>query len=252
MIQPIDHGPIRELRLARPPANALSPELIAALDAALAAAPADGARAVVLSGAPGRFSGGLDIPLLLQLDREAIRAAWHALYALLRRLAISPVPVAAAITGHSPAGGAVLALYCDARFMADGDFRIGLNEVPVGLPLPPVIYETLVRVVGERRAELLAVTGALLPPAEALAVGMVDEVVPADRVVERAVEWCRSLLALPPTAMARTRARARAPLAGLFDARHEEIEGLVDVWFSEETQTTLRGVMARLAAKRAH
>lgn len=250
MIQTTDHGPVRELRLARPPANALSPELIAALDAAVAAALVDGARAIVLSGAPGRFSGGLDIPHLLQLDREAIRATWHAFYAMLRRLATSPVPIAAAITGHSPAGGAVISLYCDARFMADGDFRIGLNEVPVGIPLPPVIYEALVRVVGERRAEWLAVAGTLLLPAEALAVGLVDEVVAAERVVERAVEWCQGLLALPPTAMARTRARARARLADLFDARHEEIEGLVDVWFSDETQTTLSGIVARLAAKR--
>src|SRR5689334_16771126 len=73
MLTPIQHGPILELRLARPPANALNPGLIAALRDAVAAAPAQGARALVLSGADGMFSAGLDVPELLPLDRPALR-----------------------------------------------------------------------------------------------------------------------------------------------------------------------------------
>jgi len=90
MITTLDHGPIRELRLARPPANALSPELIAALATAVTKAPEEGARAIVLSGAPGRFSGGLDVPILIALDRAAIREVWQSLYRLLRALSASP------------------------------------------------------------------------------------------------------------------------------------------------------------------
>src|SRR4051812_22661960 len=113
MIQIVDHGAVRELRLDRPPANALSPELIAALRAAVEEAPGAGARALVLSGSPKMFSGGLDVPHLIHLDRPAITAAWKDFYGLMRALAASPIPVAAAITGHSPAGGAVISLYCD-------------------------------------------------------------------------------------------------------------------------------------------
>src|SRR5882757_5644395 len=101
-LQTIDHGPVRELRLARPPANALSPELIAALRAGIETAPDAGVRALVLSGAPGMFSGGLDVPLLIHFDRPAIAAAWADFYGMLRALATSPIPVVAAITGHSP------------------------------------------------------------------------------------------------------------------------------------------------------
>ena len=72
MIQTLDHGPIRELRLNRPPANALSPELIAALRAGVENAPSAGAQALILSGSPGWFSGGLDVPHLIELDRPAI------------------------------------------------------------------------------------------------------------------------------------------------------------------------------------
>ncbi|HEY7213415.1 MAG TPA: enoyl-CoA hydratase/isomerase family protein, partial [Thermoanaerobaculia bacterium] len=177
MIQTHDHGDVRELRLDRPPANALSPELIAALRTAVEAAPAEGARALVLSGAPGRFSGGLDVPHLITLDRSAILAAWRSFYELLRALAASPIPIAAAITGHAPAGGTVLAIFCDARIMAEGDFKIGLNEVQVGIPMPPVLFQALRRLVGAGQAERLCVTSRLLLPAEAREIGLVNEVV---------------------------------------------------------------------------
>src|SRR5437763_266441 len=122
MIETIQHGPIRELRLNRPPVNALSSELIAALKQAVEAASPDGARAIVLSGSSGRFSGGLDLPLLLTLDRAGIADLLRGLYSLLGALACSPIPTVAAITGHAPAGGTVLALFCDWRVMAEGDW----------------------------------------------------------------------------------------------------------------------------------
>jgi Delta3-Delta2-enoyl-CoA isomerase len=250
MIQTIDHGPVREVRLDRPPVNALSPELIAALREAVEGAPGDGAQALVLSGAPGRFSGGLDIPYLINLDEPAITAAWRDLYSLMGALAASPIPVAAAVTGHSPAGGAVLAIFCDARFMAEGDFKIGLNEVQVGIPLPALIFRAFRRLLGPRQAERLAVSGQLISGAEAHAIGLVDELVPPDRVVERAVEWCNGLLALPPQAMAITRFNARADLVALFDNPEEELADLVDTWFSEETQGVLRMVVERLTKRK--
>jgi len=250
MIQTLDHGDVRELRLDRPPANALSPELIATLRDAVESAPGAGARALVLSGSPGMFSGGLDVPYLITLDRPAILDTWRDFYCLLRSLAASPIPIAAAITGHSPAGGAVLAIFCDSRIMAEGDFKIGLNEVQVGIPMPPAIYQGLRRLVGLRQAERLCVGGQLFSPAEALRLGLVDELAPLERVVERAVEWCRSLLALPPGAMAATRRLVRSGLASYFaEGNEEELAGLVDQWFSDETQGALRGLVERLKKK---
>jgi Delta3-Delta2-enoyl-CoA isomerase len=251
MITTIDHGPVRELRLSRPPANALSPELIAALGEAVAAAPQEGARALVVSGSPGMYSGGLDVPHLIQLDRPAIRATWESFYRLLRGLAASPAPVVAAITGHSPAGGAVLSMFCDYRVMTEGNFRIGLNEVAVGIPLPEALLRACVRIVGPRQAERLSVTAAMIHPEEALRIGFVDEMAPPDHVVPRAVEWCQGLLALPPVAMAETRQRARADLVRLIEeGLARELETLVEMWFSDETQSTLRAVVERLAAKK--
>lgn len=251
MIQTLDHGPVRELRLDRPPANALSPDLIAALRQAVESAPGEGARALVISGSPRMFSGGLDVPHLIQLDRPAIAATWRDFYAMMRALATCPVPLAAAVTGHAPAGGAVISLFCDYRVMSEGDFKIGLNEVPVGIPLPPIIFKAMRRVVGSRQAERLSVQGLLISGDEALRVGLVDELAVPERVVERAVEWCRSLLALPPRAMAVTRGLARADLAALFqEETGAEIEGVLEDWFGEETQRTLRELMEKLAARK--
>jgi 3,2-trans-enoyl-CoA isomerase len=252
MVLTIDHGAVRELQFNRPPANALSPELIVALKQAVESAAPDGARALVLSGTAGRFSAGLDVPLLLTLDRPAITTLWRELYALLRALALSPIPIAAAITGHATAGGTVLPIFCDFRVAAHGDWKLGLNEVQVGLPLPPLIFAGLRRLIGAHQAERLAVGGLLISPDEAARIGLVDEVVPLEQVVGRAIEWSRGLLALPVDAMAATRRRARADLfevfAGSFDA---ELDQVIANWWSPEAQTTLRVLVQRLAKKKA-
>jgi 3,2-trans-enoyl-CoA isomerase len=250
MLERTEHGDILELRLARPPANALDAALIAALGEAIEGAPTTGARALVLSGRPGMFSGGLDVPALLTLDRAGMEQTLRDFFRLMRALAASPIPTVAAITGHAPAGGAVLSIFCDARVMAEGDFRIGLNEVQVGLSLPRVIHTALARVIGERQAERLGVGGLLVSAGEALRIGLVDELVPVEAVVERALEYCRDLLKLPPRAMATTRALCRAGLVEAFDRQQgDTYERFVDDWFGAETQGAMRALVARLQSK---
>lgn len=247
MLETVDHGAIRELRLARPPANALDPALLSALRAALAGARAAGREALVLSGASGRFSGGLDVPALLALSRAEIRETWKMFFGLMRDLAASPIPTVAALTGHSPAGGTVLALFADYRVMAEGPFLLGLNEVQVGLPVPTPLLRALTYVVGARQAERLAVGGALMGPADALRCGLVDEVVPIDAVVPRAVAWAGDLLSRPRAAMSATRRQARREIAGVFDDMTDRnVEEIVDLWFSAETQAAMRALLTRL------
>ena len=250
MIDVVDHGPVCELRLARPPVNALNPALMSALRGALADAVVAKSGAVVLSGAPGVFSAGLDVPALLALDRPTLRATWDLFFGLLSDLAHCPVPVAAALTGHSPAGGTVIALFADHRVMAEGNFRVGLNEVQVGLPVPAVLLRALTFLCGERHASRLAIAGLLVDPAEALRVGLIDEVVPAGEVVSRSIAWATELLARPQKAMLATRALARQPLQQAFASVDPSmIDGVVEQWHSEETQAVLRALVARLGKK---
>lgn len=245
-----DHG-IRELRLARPPVNALNPELVARLKRAITQAPREDAAALVISGAPGLFSAGLDIPALLQLDRAAMHAFWDDFFGVCAALARSPIPVVAAVTGHSPAGGAVLAIFCDYRVMARGEFRIGLNEVQVGLLVPDCIQAAMRRLVGGYRAERLLVSGTMLDAAAAHAAGLVDELAEVDQVVTRAVAWLAPLLQLPPQAMLATRALARADLARLFeDPAALPVAAFLDGWFAPEAQATLHALVERLRSRK--
>ena len=249
MILKADHDAVREVRLNRPPVNALSTEFLHAIRQALEEAPGDGARAVVLSGAPGIFSAGLDLPLLVRLDRSGIEKLWRELYALMKCLASSPIPIAAAITGHAPAGGTVLALFCDWRVAARGDFKLGLTEVQVGIALPQVILAALRRQVGPRQAERLAVSGAMISPEEALAAGLVDELAAPEEVFGQALAWCRRVVELPPTAMSDTRRRARADVAALFNDSEPELREVLEGLCSEETQQKLQAIAANLGKK---
>ncbi|MBS0581568.1 MAG: enoyl-CoA hydratase/isomerase family protein [Proteobacteria bacterium] len=256
MLEQIRHDDILELRLARPPVNAFDLHLSRALREAIEAAPGGGARGIVLSGRPGMFSAGLDAAAVLELDAAGRMAElWREYSGLCRAIAASSVPIVVAIAGHAPAGGAVLATFCDYRVMARGadpakPYRIGLNETRVGLSVPPEIQTGLRRLVGAYRAERLMVAGAMVDSDEALRIGFVDELAEADDVAPRAFAWLRALLALPPQAMATTRAIARADLVAAFDAAHRsDVDAFVRDWFGDESRATLKAVLAKLKAK---
>jgi Delta3-Delta2-enoyl-CoA isomerase len=255
MLEVIDHpteapaGSIRELRLARPPVNALNTELLRAFAAALEGA--SKTSAIVITGQPGMFSAGLDVRGLLELDRAGAVALFIELLRAQRAVAFAPVPVIFGITGHCPAGGTVLALNGDYRVMASGDFKLGLNEVQVGLFPGPVIYGTFRRLVGGHAAQL-ATRGALIDPVAALRIGLVDELCDAAQVPARALEVAREFCALPREVMLKTRADARADLHALYgNPSHALLQDrdfaakATDAWFAPATQERLRKMFAK-------
>jgi 3,2-trans-enoyl-CoA isomerase len=250
MLNLINHDNIREIQLARPPVNALSLDLLRALRSAIDDSVRDGVAGIMLSGSQGLFSAGVDVPALLAMDRAGVLAYWREFFGVCATLACSPVPLVAAITGHSPAGGAVLALFCDYRVMAEGPYRIGLNEVQVGLVVPEAIQLALRRVVGTYRAERLLVSGQMIDSTQALACGFVDELTGVDGVTTRALNWLGGLLALPSHAMLTTRALARADLAKAYaDPDSLPLEDFVDAFYHPQTQAVLQQLVARLKSK---
>ena len=250
LVDTIRHdGAVHELRLARPPVNALDPGLCTALREAVASAVDGGAHGLVVSGGPKVFSAGMDVPFLLGLgdDRRALASAWEAFFDAARAIAACPVPVVAALAGHAPAGGCVLALCCDYRVMAAGPFTIGLNETQVGLVAPEGVQHLLARTVGPYRAERLLVAGELVEAERALAMGLVDELVGIDEVAHRARVWLSSLLALPRRPMLETRAIARADLVAALHPDRIRLDTFLDAWTDPDTQAGLHALLARLA-----
>jgi enoyl-CoA hydratase/carnithine racemase len=253
LIETTDHGDIREIRLARPPVNALNTELCRALIEAINRALDDGVRGIVLAGNPKIFSAGMDVPYLVSLgdNRHALLDAWQAFFGAARTLAESRIPVVAALTGHAPAGGCVLALCCDYRVMARSvdtarPFAIGLNETEVGLVVPEGIQRLMRRVVGPYRAERLLVAGEMVPAEHALQIGLVDELVDQQDVTARAVSWLEKLLRLPHHPMLQTRALARRDLIEALDPGLIQLERFVDAWHAPDTQAALHALVAKL------
>ena len=242
-----DHGPVREIRLDRPPANALNGTLVSRLDDELKKAAVE-TGAVVLSGLPGMFSAGLDVPELLGLDREHFSEMWQRFTGVQRTIATLPVPIAFALTGHAPAGGILLGVFGDFRVMSEGAYKTGLNEVRIGLMVPDPPYQALVRLLGQQTADELVMKGEMLSSAQALEIGLVDELADSpEATIARAVEWCEARLALPRRAMLKSREMTRRSLHRIFenhDAARDDV--FIDLWFQDSTQATLREMVARL------
>jgi 3,2-trans-enoyl-CoA isomerase len=245
-----NHGSVREIQLDRTPANALNRELINEITEQLTVAGKTCA-AVVISGRPGIFSAGLDVPSLLQQDRAGMAGFWQSFGALARTIAFMPIPTVFALTGHCPAGGIVLAMYGDYRIMSAGKYKTGMNEVQVGLVVSPLIKNAAVRLMGPHAAAKILVPGSVLSPEQALAIGLIDELAEdPEATVKQAIAYCQLLLALPANAMLATRGLVREDLHALFDDAHAiGVNEFLELWFSEATQKTLHDLVKRLQDK---
>jgi enoyl-CoA hydratase/carnithine racemase len=251
MLEIADHDTIGEIRLARPPVNALNPELVKRLTESLLDA-VKKFDAVVISGQEGMFCAGLDVVELQSFDRQAMTNFWTRFFSLLESIACSPVPIASAITGHAPAGGAILNLMTDYRVMSRGNYRVGLNETRVGLVVCALLQDAMARLVGKRTAEKMLVAGTLIGPQKALEIGLVDALEDGcESTVLHAIEWCKEVLALPRHAMLGNRAVARAHFKLAFnDYRDESVWVMVDGWFADETQIALDALVRQLKSKK--
>jgi enoyl-CoA hydratase len=192
-------------------ANAMSVPFFEELGALLDRAESAGAGALVLAGRPGMFSGGLDLKLLPTLSREGLRELSATFARTMLRVFTLPIPTVAAVTGHAIAGGAVLAYACDRRYAVDGRFRLQLNEVAIGIPMPSWMASIASTAIppGQHVAALLHARA--FTPAEALALGILDGLLPeGGDVVRHATEQTADVTALPRDAYATSKRRLRA------------------------------------------
>jgi enoyl-CoA hydratase len=195
------------LRMDDGKANALSDAMIDGLTAALERAERE-ARAVVLTGRTERFCAGFDLKVMMSGPAAATALVRRGGDLLLRLYGL-PMPLIVACTGHAVAGGALVVLTGDYRIGAAGAFRIGLNEVAIGLPVPVLATELArdrLAPAALSRATLLA---QLYAPDEALAAGFLDEVVPAESLLPRALAEAARLGAYAPGAFHGTKRRLR-------------------------------------------
>ncbi len=139
------------------------------------------------------FSIGFDLPQLNQLNDEGLKLFYHTFNQLSLDLYKIPKPIIAAITGHAIAGGCILAICCDYRFIADERKLMGLNEIKLGLPVPYPSDCILRQLVGPKNAQEIVYTGEFYEPNKSLEMGLVDVVLPMDQVLPKAIEKVKLL-----------------------------------------------------------
>jgi enoyl-CoA hydratase len=191
-------------------ANAMSTAWFRELSAGLDRAQTDQAGALLLRGRPRFFSGGLDLKLLPTLSPAEMREMTECFANTFLRVHTLPIPTVACVTGHAIAGGAVLAFACDARYATEGPYRIQMNEVAIGIPLPRwMLFVAESAIPATARNEFLLHARAYTP-AEALARGVVDGVGATPEACERlASQRIQALLQLNRAAYAESKRRLR-------------------------------------------
>jgi 3,2-trans-enoyl-CoA isomerase len=233
--------------LSRGKVNALHGEMVAELRAAFRelAQRADVTGAVV-TGAGAFFSFGLDVPELYDLTPGAFAEFLRDFTTLYTEMFAFPKPLVAAVNGHTAAGGCMLALACDLRLMADGPGRIGLNEASFGSSLFAGSVEMLRFAVGDRAAVRIARTGALFDVRAAAELGLVDEVVPADRLVSEARARAQAMSHGHLVAFGSIKSLLRNHvLEVMLAAESASIDEFVKIWYSEPTRKELQRIQIR-------
>ena len=184
------------LELARGKANPINVQMMQELCQAMEELTTDASvRGVVITGQPHFFSVGLDVKALAELDKNSSTEFFQSFGRMIFDLVRFPKPLVAAITGHSPAGGCIIAITCDYRIMAEEDsYRIGLNEVPVGIMVPGHVHELYSFWIGRGPAYQYLLEGKLHSSAEALACGLVNELAPMTDVLKRAEAYLSRIL----------------------------------------------------------
>lgn len=241
-------GSVAVIALRHGTTNALSMALVTELGAVLDLLEVDsGVTGVVLTGSNEKFfSIGWDIPGLFGLPRHEFEHFFAAFERLCLRLYTLSRPTVAAVTGHAIAGGCILTLCCDYRFIAGGRKLMGVNEIRLGVPVPYLADCLLRDIVGGHTAREMMDEGGFYDPQQSLGMGLVDRILPVGEVVERAVEKAGAIGAWPRQAFALVKRNRVEEVEGRVLARQaEKRRQFMDCWFSEDARKRLQEAMAK-------
>jgi enoyl-CoA hydratase len=239
-------GEVAVVRIERPPANAMDLDLLAEGHEVREQLATAGPAAVVLTGRDQFFSAGMDLKAAPSLSRAEQRATVDGINRLFSSWYGFPRPVVAAVNGHAVAGGLILALCADYR-VCSTEARVGLTELRAGLPYPLAAISVVRSELGPRAARRLVLGASLVEPPEALTLGVVDELRPADEVLPRALEVAAELAELPRSSYGVVKRQLRGPA---IEALERALGGgagdpALDAWVSDETASAAADILRR-------
>ena len=230
-------GAVCIVRLDRPPVNAIDVNLLRAADAVLQRLEEHSdAGAVVITGVGRSFSAGLDLKAVPLYTPAEQRETILTLNRVVTRLYRLPVPTIAAVNGHAIAGGLVLALACDYRIGPSARCELGLTEARAGIPFPVGPLAVVQAELSPPVLRRLTLIARNIGPEQALHDGILDELQPPERVLERALELAQERATIPRLAYQRVKHQFRAEtLARMERCVDSNTDPLLDGWLSAET-----------------
>jgi enoyl-CoA hydratase/carnithine racemase len=192
------------------------------------------------------FSIGFDIPELFKLEKKDFSIFYKAFNRLCIELYTLPKPLIAALCGHAVAGGCIIALCCDYRYIASGRTKMGLNEIKLGVPIPYPVDCILRQVVGFRSAREITDSGDFYEADTLLRMGMVDEVLPQGKVQTQAIDRVALLGRHPQDAFAMIKkSRTESIVAQIQSKLEEKEEAFLEKWYAQETRMRLKDAMKK-------
>ena len=229
------------VRLSHGKVNALDLDLLQAITAALAGL--DESAAVVITGTGTAFSAGVDLQRIVAGGPAYIQEFLPALSEAFLAIFDHPGPVLAAINGHAIAGGCVIAAACDVRVMSAG--KIGLAELSVGVPFPTSAMEIFRHVTGPAAGRLV-LTARLLDPAQAQAIGLIDDIEAPDALLDSVLRQAQTMAQIPAGVFAFSKRQLQRPARERIAARRGDDEAVLATWSSAQTREAITGYLSTL------
>jgi enoyl-CoA hydratase len=208
------------------------------------------AQAVVMTGQGRIFSAGVDLLRATSSGPDYFKSFLPALSRLYTSAFFFSTPLVAAVNGHAVAGGCILAACADWRLIAQGEARIGVTELLVGVAFPPLAFEIMRFASAHKYFPEIIYTAATYPGDEAVKRGLVDEIVTPEKLLDVAIEKAELLAALRPDAFAHTKRQMRQPVADALEHHGTKVEqDAADIWLAPATAKSMADYVSRTFKK---
>lgn len=206
---------------------------------------------VILTGKPNYFSAGLDLIELYQYDHAQSEAFFEAFGLMHIELVRFSKPFICAISGHSPAGGTVIAVAADYRIMAQGEqYTIGLNEVSVNVQISQNLITAYNFWLGTRQAYQNIMAGKLLSVDEAFQQGLIDEICPLEALKGQAEKKMQKYLRADQIILANTKQKLRKPwVDSLHQFSEVDMQQTLEVWWNPKVREMMKAYIQQFSGK---
>jgi enoyl-CoA hydratase len=249
VIERKDAGGIRVLKLAHGKVSAMDIELGEALAVEMKDAMDPSVKAVIITGTGSSFSAGVDLFRLIKDGPDYGRRFVPVLDQFLRAVLTMPKPVVAAINGHAIAGGCILAAACDHRIMTEGNGRIGIPELAVGVPFPALPLQIIASRLTDGHLRDLVFSGRTVQVDEARTMGLIEEKCPMGMLLDRANEVAQKLAAIPAGAFALTKEAFYTPILDRARQLADLNSRVSEAWLQQETYDTIKAYLDKTIKK---